>query len=627
MNSTQPSAAPSRADGFTGGPDVRFAAKWFVIAVIIGVLAGLVSMAFFEALRFAVAWFTHAAANFYPPLPGGDPPAADESGDGRPYRLMLVLVPALGGLLAGLFVKLAKTNSERGGTDAVLDAFHQRKGRFGLREPALRAISSIVVIGSGGSVGREGPMVGLGSAIGSKVADWFKLRTMERRIALLVGAAAGFAAIFRAPLSGAIFAIESPYRNPEFEYPAFVPAIIGAVASYATFSFRYGFTPVFEASGFAVHNPLELAIYAVFGLVCAGAGILYVRVLRRMRDRVFDPFFARLRVPPFLKPAIGGLCLGTLVLYVPEVWGTGYGWVQEAIDGTLGGPGFRGVLFLLGLALAKSLATGITYGSRGGEGVFGPAFYIGAMVGAGYGQFAALLFPDIVTQPGAYVLVGMSGVFAGITKVPIAGLVMVCEITGSYGLLLPLVLVCSLAYVFTGSASVYSAQVGSRFESPAHSGSFSVDVLAPLRVRDVFDDKARVHCVSAENTGAEVVSLLPRTRQQTFPVLDEQSNYVGVVTLEDLRELLLDETVQRLVLVSEIQTTDYPTVTLDEPVTDVLQKFALEECEELPIVSDPAGKGKLIGLLSRDHILRTYRTRLQRLARGVGDESSVSNVR
>lgn len=609
---------------FAALPDVRHALKWFFLAILIGTLAGVVSIVFFEVLRFAVHWFTNRAAGFYPPMPAGDPP--EPAATGEPIVWMLVLVPAVGGLIAGLIVHFTRPDPQRGGTDGVLDAFHQRRGRFGLRDPVIRAVSSVVVIGSGGSVGREGPAVSLGAAIGARVADWFKLHAADRRIALLVGAAAGFAAIFRAPLSGAIFAVESPYRNPEFEYPAFVPAIIGALASYATFAFWYGDHRVFHAAAYALHSPLELPIYAVFGLVCAGTGILYVSALKTLRENVFDRLFRAISVPSWMKPSIGGLFLGLLVLAVPEVWGTGYGWVQQAIDGELAGPGVRGVLFLLGLALAKSLATGIVFGARGGEGVFGPAFYIGAMVGAGYGQAAHLLFPDIVVEPTAYVLVGMSGVFAGITKVPIAGLVMVCEITGSYALLLPLVLVCSLAYIFTGRASVYSAQVGSRFESPAHLGAFSVDVLAPLHVTDALASRHRIATLTAGQSCAEVVKLLPKTRQQTFPVLDAQSLVIGVVTIEDLREMLLDSTLQRLVLVSEVMATAFPSVRPDDSLLGALQKLSEEECDEIVIV-EPVGEAwKLNGLLSREQILRTYRARLEKLARGTQDDSTVSHV-
>jgi CIC family chloride channel protein len=610
------------------GPDVRHAAKWFGLAILIGVAAGGASIAFFEALQFAIEWFTHRLAGFHPPVPGGDP-EPDRSGSpgglyGSSWHYLIALVPALGGLLAGLIVRFAGSEAERGGTDAVLDAFHRRGGRFALKEPLVRAASAVMVIGSGGSVGREGPMVGLGAALGSAVASLFKLRAAERRIALLIGAAAGFAAIFRAPLSGAIFAIESPYRNPEFEYPAFVPAIIGSVAAFATFSLFYGFAPVFVASGFALANPWELPLYAVFGLVCALTGVFYVTTLNVLRRRIFDPLFTRLRMPSFLRPAFGGLLLGALILVVPEVWGTGYGWVQQAIDGTLTSGGLAGVLFLLALVGAKALGTGITYGSRGGDGVFGPAFYIGAMVGAGYGQLAHELMPTIVTQPGAYVLVGMSGVFAGITKVPIAGLVMVCEITGSYALLLPLVLVCSIAYVFTGRVSVYSAQVGARFESPAHLGSFAVDVLAPLKVRDALPRRGVLSTLAPDQPLADAIRLLGSSRQQTFPVVSKDREFLGVVTSEEVRDFLFETGVHRLVLVSEISSPSYPVLGPGDPLVAALSKLTAEECDELPIVETVDGKRNLVGLLSRDQILRTYRARLDRLSRGIPDDTGVA---
>lgn len=607
-------------------PDIGYAGKWFVFAVVIGVIAGLVAVVFFTVLHEAVIFFSHTLARFHPPLPGGDPPLPDPSPLQEPIWWMILLVPALGGLIAGVLVHLLKPDAERGGTDAVLKAFHEHRGRLGLATPVVKAIASVAVIGSGGSVGREGPMVSLGAALGSKVANALRLPAKERRIALLVGAAAGFASIFRAPLSGAIFAIESPYRNPEFEYAAFVPAIIGAVASYATFSFVYGFNPVFDVADFSVSGPLELLLYALFGLVCALAGIAYVWVLERARERVGDPVFQALRVPVFLRPAFGGLALGALVLCVPQVWGTGYGWVQQAFDGTLGGTTGRGVLLLFGLALAKLLATAITYGSRGGEGVFGPAFYVGALLGAGYGQLAHRFFPEVAVEPGAYALVGMSGLFAGITKVPIAGLVMVCEISGSYKLLLPLVLVCSISYVFTGRASIYRAQVASRFDSPAHLGEFSVDVLGNLVVRDAVRRGAPPPTVANTAPVADVLKWIAQSRNTTFPVVDAEGFVTGVVTVEDVRELLLETGLHRLVLVDEVASRDFPTVQLDDPLSLALKKISAAEVEQIPVVELRDGRPRLVGLLSREEIFRLYRDRMDLMARGGADAETKTFV-
>lgn len=589
-------------------PDIAYAGQWFFVALLIGTASGLAAVVFFKALEWSVDWFSHQLAGIVPPVPRGDPGADEPAPTSMPVWYGLLLVPALGGLIAGVVTHFFNPDAEKGGTDAVLDAFHRQRGRLNVRSPLWKALASVVMIGSGGSVGREGPMVSLGAAIGSAIGRLFKMPPRERRIALLTGAAAGFASIFRAPLSGAIFAVESPYRNPEFEYRAFVPAIIGAVAAYVTFGVFYEFHPVFESVKLQLSHPLELALYAVFGLVCAGTGVLYVTILHAARERVFEPFFRRVHVPVYLQPAIGGLVLGGLAIGVPWVWGTGYGWVQEAIDGTLGGPGWYGVFLLFALALAKVVATSITYGSRGGEGVFGPAFFVGAMVGAGYGQLAVRLFPDLVTQPGAYVLVGMSGVFAGITKVPIAGLVMVCEITDSYALLLPLVLVCSLAYVFTGSVSLYRSQVGSRYDSPANLGEYSTDVLSRLHVSDAFKP-SEVTTVRGDSPIGDVVRLVARTSQTTFPVVDGDQRLLGAVTVEDIREILFDTEIHRLVLVQEVAR-PFPTVTVEAPLLEALRKLTEEKVEEIPVVGPPAAAGApppLLGLLSRDQILGLYR--------------------
>lgn len=618
-------SAQETAPAWTGrdGPDVRYALRWFLLSVAIGVGTGLIAALFFKALEFSVMLFSHRLAGFYPPLPGGDPSMPEPVPLPIPRWIALLTVPALGGLIAGILLYVRKPEAERGGTDSVIDSFHQRRGRLGLAAPAMKAVASVVVIGSGGSVGREGPMVSLGAGLGSKVAQFFNLKAAERRIALLVGAAAGFASIFRAPLSGAIFAIESPYRNPEFEYPAFMPAIIGSLASWATFNACqgvYGFHPVFTVGSIATPAPLELIVYAVFGLVCAGAGIFYTTVLHAMRERGFDRLFRRMHFPNYLKPALGGLLLGALVLVRPEVWGTGYGWVQLALDGALGDDTWAGIAVLFVLAAAKVVATAITYGSRGGEGVFGPTFFFGAMVGGGYGHLCHALFPDVVVQPAAYVLVGMSGVFAGITKVPIAGLVMVCEITGSYSLLLPLVLVCSISYVFTGKASVYKSQVASRYDSPAHLGAVAFDVLKPATVKDALGAGSGFATLKPDQPIADVLALLPTTKQSTFPVVDGQNCLLGTVGLEDLRDLLFDVELHRLILVSELASDEVPTVEPGEPVLSALRKLASEGCEEIPVVEGE--RRNLLGLLSREQILRLYRARLDAIAHGAESDGT-----
>ncbi len=595
------------ASGKEGLPDVRYAAKWAALAALIGVLAGLAAAGFFWLLNAAIELFTERIADFHPPVPGGDPKIGPEITT-LPSPWMMILVPALGGLIAGVMTHLLMPASEKTGTDAVIRAFHEGRGRLGLPSPVVKVVSSAAVIGSGGSVGREGPMVALGAAIGSGIAVLFRLRASERRTALLVGAAAGFASIFRAPLSGAIFAIESPYRNPEFEYQAFVPAILGAVAAFATFGLIYTTAPVFTVGSMTLGSPLELLSYAVFGLLCAATGILYVSALKFVRERIADRLLKHLHLPVFLWPAAGGLLLGALACCVPQVWGTGYGWVQQAIDGTL-----NGVWLLFGLAFAKIIATGITHGSRGGEGVFGPSFFVGAMLGAGYGNLAHDLFPSVVPSAAPYILVGMSGVFAGITKVPIAGLVMVCEITGSYSLLLPLVLVCSLSYVFTGRASVYKSQVKSRYDSPAHLGELSLDVLGPLTVADAWRRRVPAQTVSRGAPIADVLHLIPLTRHTTFPVVDEDGSILGVVTVEDVRDFLFDTAIHRLVLAEEVASKDFPSVKLDEPLLSALRKFAEAGCEEIPILADD-DKKRLVGLLSRDEIFRVYRERVDRAA-------------
>ena len=299
------------------------------------------------------------------PVPGGEGSTVIPAEPTR--RWLLLVVPAIGGLLSGLLVFSLAPEAEGHGTDAMIDAFHRKRGIIRKRVPFIKTIASALTIGSGGSAGREGPIAQVGSGFGSAPAGWLKSSDRERRLLVLAGAGAGIGAVFRAPLGGALFVVEVLYREMEFESAALVPAFVASIVSYSIYcgvSGKWG--AIFRVPDATFTHPLELPLYLVLGLVCALMGILYVKVFYGVRDRVFR----RIPLPRHVKPALGGLAVGVIGYFLPQVLGMGYGWVQLAIDGNLA------LGLIVTIAFVKILATGLTISSGGSGGVFAPSMVI-----------------------------------------------------------------------------------------------------------------------------------------------------------------------------------------------------------------------------------------------------------
>jgi CIC family chloride channel protein len=378
---------------------------------------------------------------------------------------LIPLATTLGGLLSGLLVYTFAPEAEGHGTDAAVEAFHFKGGRIRPIVPLIKAITSAITIGSGGAAGREGPTAQISVGVGSILASLLRLPDEERRILVLAGMAAGLAAIFRSPLGMAIFAVEILYSGMAFETEALIYTVVASVVAYAVNGLFAGWSPLFLFPQ-AVHftEPIALAGYATLGVLAGVVGAIEPPIFYGIRD-----LFRSLKVPNHIKPAIGGLLMGLLALVVPETISTGYGWVQKAMTGNYIG------WALIFLALAKILAMSLTISSGGSGGVFGPNVYIGGMVGAWVAFAMDRLIPGASLSPAAFAVVGMAAVFAGTARVPIATLIMVAEMTGGYGLIVPSMLATTIAFVVERTVSagfryprLYEAQVELRSDSPTH---------------------------------------------------------------------------------------------------------------------------------------------------------------
>jgi CIC family chloride channel protein len=436
--------------------------RLLLLAALMGVVGGLSAQLFVAMVNFGEQLLMVGLAGYAPPEPGTLDP---EPIIGSWGLALIPVVTMLGGLMSGLLVYTFAPEAEGHGTDAAVEAFHFKGGRIRPIVPAIKAFASAITIGSGGAAGREGPAAQISVGIGSVVADFLRLPDEERRLLVLAGMAGGLAAIFRSPLGMAIFAVEILYAGMAFEMEALIYTVIAAVVAYAVNGLFVGWTPIFLFPQ-SVHfnRPAALVGYGFLGIVAGLIGAVEPTIFYGVRD-----LFKKLRIPNHIKPAIGGLLMGLLALALPQTIATGYGWVQKAMTGGYIGWG------LIFLAFAKIIAMSLTISSGGSGGVFGPNVYIGGMVGAWVAFAVDQIIPGAGLNPPAFAVVGMAAVFAGTARVPIASLVMVSEMTGGYGLIVPAMLASMTAFVVQRSLGsyfryprLYESQVELRRDSPVH---------------------------------------------------------------------------------------------------------------------------------------------------------------
>ncbi|HEV7281156.1 MAG TPA: chloride channel protein [Pirellulaceae bacterium] len=586
--------------------DTEGSGRLIAFAPIVGVAAGVSAAIFFELLQIVQAFALGA-------LEGHRPSHVEEEVAAQAFQIptrwwLVLLVPTVGGLMTGLLVYLLAPRAEGQGTDGMIRSFHRLRGEIRLHVPFVTALAGIITTGTGGSSGREGPVAQIGAGLASFLGRLLKLGDQERRILMLAGGAGGLGAIFRSPLGGGLFVAEVLYKSTALEVRAAVPCFIASISGYATFAAIYGQGFAFSVpEEYAYRDWGELPFYAVFAVACGAVAFVYVNVLRGLRNRVFRP----LPIPRYLKPAIGGALLGCLALFLPQIMAGGYGWIQMAIDGDVRMT-FTAMLVLCG---AKILATSFTISSGGGGGVFAPTLFIGAMLGGAYGKLCDFLFPEWIAHPEAFVLVGMGGFFAGVARVPLTAMLMICEMSGSYGLLVPLTLVSVIHTAILSSRwTLYEEQVPSMIDSPAHQGDFVVDVLEQMRVEDVMDTTRKLDLVPEGTPLPKIISIVASSRNPYFPVVDSDGKLTGIFSLGDVRSALGGYGAGPLVVAADLATSPVQTVTPEDDLHAAMQRFTQSNIEELPVV-DAEGSGEIVGVLSRRHVIKAYRDRTDELRR------------
>lgn len=556
------------------------------LAVLAGVLAGLAAVALRGALHLA----SRALVGRFADLGG------PEIWSLRPEILFF---PVLGGLASGVFVQGLLRIPPAHGTNQLVLAFHRRDGVLPLRGPAARALACVGVIASGGSAGPEGPIAGLGAAIGSSLGRALELTPRARRTLLVAGCAAGVGAIFRCPLGGALFACSILYRRPELEGSALVAAFIASAVGYATFTSFTGFGGFLleDADRLAFASALELPVYVALGVACGLTAILLSELMKRTESA-----FAGLRaVPLWLRPALGGLAAGALACALPQVMDGEYRVIQNALDGSFFAGTSHGpatwVALLAALVLGKTVATAFTVGSGAAGGVLGPSLWIGGAVGALLGAAAEALAPGAL-PPGvrsALIPVGMGGVLAGALRTPIAAIVMVMEMTGGYGLIVPLMIVCISAYLVGARFGLIEEQVPGVADSPAHAGDTVIGLLERARVHEAMRGVWPA-VVERATSLAGVVAALPAGDAPLAVVL-ERGRVAGVIAVAELRDVLGTDELPEAVIAEDVMATQFPTLGPNESLYEALTQLERGAADALPVVDDR--DGSFLGVLTR----------------------------
>jgi chloride channel protein, CIC family len=573
------------------------AGKWTVYFILIGIIAGLGSIIFHYLCQLGVHFFMDAVAGYRPPSPAGEHHLLTPTV--RPFnRWFLLLLPACGGLISGWLVYTFAPEAEGHGTDAAIDAYHNKGGFIRGRVPIVKTIASAITLTTGGSGGREGPIAQIGAGFGSFLASRLKLSDRERRIMMAAGIGAGVGSIFRAPLAGALFAAEVLYKDPEFESEVIIPAGISSVVAYCLFCLVFGFGSLFDSPDFVFQNPLELGPYMVLALVLVAMGYFYVKMFYGVTG-----LFKALRLPNHLKPAIGGLCTGIIGFFLPQTLAFGYGYVQQAILSN------QTIWFLLCLAIGKVITTSFSIGSGGSGGVFGPSVVIGGAMGGVVGILFHQLMPGIVSDPGAFVVVGMAGFFTAVSNTPISTIIFVSEMTNSYHLLLPSLLVCSVAYLSAQKFTIYQKQVKSKIDSSAHAGDFFVDVLQAIRVNDLMHLIKKAILIPQDMPFRDFKQFFSETKQHYFPVMDYNGKLTGIFSSTDVRAVLFTQEIEHLVVMKDICTSDIIVATPSDDLNTVLQKFTTKNIDSLPVVEDE-DRSSLIGMLNRREVIAFYNQKI-----------------
>ena len=534
------------------------------------------------------------------------------------YPLHLIIIPALGGAIVGPLVYYFAREAKGHGVPEVMEALELRGGKIRPRVVVVKALASSVCIASGGSVGREGPIAQIGSALGSFVGQTLKLSEERVRTLVACGAAGGIAATFNAPIAGAVFALEVLLRR--FGSVYFGAVVISAVTADVIAHYFEGDSRTFLTPEYTMQSPWELLLYTLMGFVAALAAVGFSRLLYFSED-----IWNLIRIPEPTKPLFGGILLGLLgiVSYqidgFPRVFGVGY----ETIENTLFSQLTLQVTF--GLLLLKLVATTLTLGSGGSGGIFAPSLFMGAMLGASFGQIAHTIFPEIVAPSGAYALVGMAAFFGGVAHAPITAILILFEMTGDYQIILPLMLSTVLSTIVAKNLSpdsIYTLKLKRRGVELSEDTQ-AIDLMQGVTAEIAMNRETEA--VPLDLPLVELMSTFSSTHYHALPVVQNETELVGLITINELDQLRSKGTLESKTIADILTFNNPATIRPHEPVWMALRHLEDQGEGCVPVVSE-TGKNILLGVLRRIDIIRAYNKAVSQRAQ-VQHHAEILNIR
>ncbi|GAX59246.1 chloride channel protein [Candidatus Scalindua japonica] len=508
------------------------------------------------------------------------------------------IIPVVGLIIVAFITNIFAKEAKGHGVPEVMSAVARKGGLIRPRIVFIKMFVSAICIGSGGSVGREGPIVQIGSAIGSFFGRFFKMPSFAVTVLVGCGAAAGISATFNAPIAGTLFASEVILKDIRIN--SVTPILISSLVADSISRAYYGNIPAFIVSQYELASYGELSLYCLLGVLAGLVAVLFIKVLYKTED-IFDA----VKIHWLLKATIGGLLLGLVSMFCPEINGVGYG----VIENVLNNPGQFSIFMLSLLCILKIVMTSVTIGAGGSGGVFAPSLFMGAALGGLFGVCVQDVPYFAIASPGAYALVGMSAVVAGTTHAPIQAILILVEMTGDYEIILPIMVSCIISHIVAKkieSGSIYTMKLIRRGESMEMGKDKAI--LKHLRVADVVVR----NCITVESHTPfdKILQKLRSSNADAFPVLNEKEEYVGMIDLRQISNILHSDTLlsdeaKKHLLAKDLVLTDQYTLTLDQDLLEVYNEMCMEEHECLPVVDEDDDK-KLIGIVTRFHVMYRY---------------------
>ena len=558
---------------------LMFDQNMLILAALLGFLAGFAStffrwmIEFFESI-FSVKGFSLA----------GIPP--------QTYPFLLPLMPMLGGLFIGLICKYFPNAVKENGVHKVMYAVALNDGKVRKRTIASCAVTSSITIGSGGSAGREGPTVQIGAAVGSTIGQLLHLSTERMRVLVGCGAAAGIAASFNAPLAGVLFALEIILGD--FAIHTFSPIIIASVIGTVTGRALEGNEVTFNVPVHELVHPTEIIFYLALGMLCG----IVARLFTFMYFYIQQVFEEKLKTADIYKPAIGGLIVGMISIFMPQILGNGYDVMEQALTGQM----FWGLAFLL--VFMKIICTSITLGSGGMGGVFAPSLFIGAMVGTAFGSSVHFIFPTLSASAETYSVVGMGAVAGAVMQAPLTNILMLFELTNDYTLILPIMATCiaaSYTYQRFTKHSIYMQYLLNKGINIRHGREASI--MNSIKVQDVMSTD--ITTIAQEMPFRKILETISYSKNFYFPVLDNKGDMTGILSFSDIREVIFEEQLGDLLVAGELANTKVYSLTPQQNLNEAMEIFSQLDVDQLPVVRSE-DKLKVIGMLTRGDMMASY---------------------